>query len=580
MLLLLLDSLLLVFITFSLGSISRFLLCKWLKLEIQASILEVFLLGLIFSSAYFSLLSQIIAVNYLTLIPLLLISIIWQAKKKELTIVRIKGWLVLNFGKNIYIAGSLFLLISLHFLAPPYNHDSADYHYHAVYWYENYKVIPGLGNVHGRLAFNPANFILSAPYSFSHVAGQSLYPLNGVLVMFFYTWLLQNILRRKDNWSSAVYLIVGILLLRPLLANIPSPASEPLVTISIAVVFFRMLDIIQKKQHRNIRFFVLPLLISFFGITAKLTSIPILLVPAVWMLYFIPRQKFSVYWKLSLCVAIILLPWLARNIILSGFFVYPFYMIDLVNVDWKVPKDIAIIDYALGTAGSYGYNRSVFALDQFHQWFPIWLEKHTASGRWIDLSVFLLSLSSFFTWFIIWRKKRTNRAMFILWFCAFTGELIWFFRTPEFRFGMGYLLMSFCIPLINLTQDYRLPQLRFRYIAGTLICLSFINYSLRATILHPRFNTQGLEMLWLKPLKDKRYTSTYDMSTAKTEDLGHGVKLFFGDAEHDCIHIYDQPCMMWPYGKIELRGTKITDGFRNVRNDVKKLYPYIFVREW
>ncbi len=580
MLLLLLDSLLLIFITFSLGGISRALLSKWLMLDLQVSFMEVFLLGLMLSSVYFNLLSQIIPVNWLTLIPLILISIIWQFRRKELTVKRIRTWFNLNFqGKSGLLLIILFL-IGLHFLVSPYNHDSADYHYHTVYWYENYKVIPGLGNVHGRLAFNAMNFILSAPYSFTHLVGQSLYPLNGVLVLMFYLWVFQNILKRSSNWGSIVYLIVAILFFRPLLANIPSPASEPLVTITVAVVFFRLLDLIENRKHKDIRYFAIPLLISFFAVTAKLTSIPVLLISAVWMFFFIPRQQFSVYLKLGVAAAIIVLPWIGRNIILSGYIVYPFYMIDVLNVDWKVPRDIAILDYAFGTVGSYGHSEDVFKLNGISEWLPVWMEKHLAPRRWIDFSVFVLSLTSFFTWMIVWRKKRVDKALFVLWLCAFIGEMIWFLRAPEFRFGMGYLLMTFCIPLINLSKNYPLPERRFLLIAGTVLVLSLINYSIRATLLHPRFNTHGLEMLWLKPLRDKRYTSAYDMQTAKIEDLGHGVKLFHRDPEHDCIHIYDQPCMMWEYGAVELRGTKITEGFRNKRNDVRKIFPFVFEHQW
>jgi len=580
MLLLLLDSLLLMFITFSLGSISKALLSKWLKLKLQVSFIEVFLLGLIISGVYFNLLSQIIPVNWLTLIPLLFISIFWQLKMKELTPERIKQWLELNFGGGKGFLLIILFLIGIHFLVSPYNHDSADYHYHTVYWYENYKVIPGLGDVHGRLAFNAMNFMLSAPYSFTHLVGQSLYPLNGVLVLMFYLWLCQSIYNRSDNWSGIVYLVVAILFLRPLLANIPSPASEPLVTITAAVVFFRMLDLIKRKQQKDIRFIVVPVLIAFFAITAKLTSIPVLFIPAVWIFFFIPRQHFSLYLKLGIAAAIIVLPWIGRNIMLSGYLVYPFYMIDVLNVDWKVPRDITILDYAFGTVGSYGHDEQVFYLNGIAEWFPAWLEKHLAPRRWIDFSIFVASLTSFFSWMIVWRKRQVEASLFVLWLCALAGELIWFFRAPEFRFGMVYLLMTFCIPLINLSKNYRLPQKGYRIISGTLLVISLINYSLRATVFHPRFNTQGLGMVWLKPVKDKRYTSAYNMQTARIEDLGHGIKLFHRDPEHDCIHIYDQPCMMWEYGAIELRGVKITDGFRNKRNDVRKNFPFVFAHQW
>src|SRR4051812_19330749 len=92
MLLLLLDSLLLIFITFSLGSIAKNLLSQFFKIQLQTSFIEAFLLGLIFSAIYFNIISLFLPVNYLVLIPLLLLSSLWQWKRKEFTLSRFLQW--------------------------------------------------------------------------------------------------------------------------------------------------------------------------------------------------------------------------------------------------------------------------------------------------------------------------------------------------------------------------------------------------------------------------------------------------------------------------------------------------------
>jgi hypothetical protein len=576
MLLLLLDSLLLIFITFSLGSIIKALFGKWFSTQLQTEFIENFILGLAASAAYFNLLSFVAPVNYVALVPLFFISLLWQWKQRELSLFRIR-----LFYDQFSATGRvlLFLLIMLflyYFLLPPFNIDSPDYHYQSVYWFETQKIIPGLGNVHGRLAFNAITFILSAPYSFTHVVGESLYPLNGVLVSLFYFWLLRNILARRNNWSSIVYILVAFFLFRPLLANIPSPASEPLVTITVAVVFLRLIDVIRNKKHKQLSYLITPICISLFAVTAKLTSLPLLLVPALCILFFLKNQRFIFYGKLAIIACIILLPWLARNVVLSGYLVYPLYQLDLFNVDWKVPRDVAYMDYALGTYASRGRFDTDPNVYTAFNWIWPWIKTHTQPKKWIDLIIFILCFSSPFTWYFVRKTKEINTAMFLLWACAFTGALVWLYKAPEYRFGLSFLLVSFAIPMLTLFEHLPLKEKLFNRISITIFLLFSFYYFIRPFNKHPRLHSHGINTLWLKPLKDSLYYSPVNMSTFQFQDLGQGVKLYMKDKTHNAVHIKDQPCALWYYGKIEMRGTKIDDGFRNKTLEIRQAYPWLF----
>lgn len=583
MLLLLLDSFLLIFIAFSTGSIARNMISHFLGLSLRSVFIEDFILGLVFCSVYFNLLSFILPVNYLALLPLLGLSIGWQWKKREWSLRRFGDFFHTDFRETsgLILATLLVALVIIYLLVPPINHDSADYHYQAVYWNETQKIIPGLGNVHGRLAFNAATFMLSAPFSFSHPVGQSLYPLNGVLVLLFYVWLLQNIIRRKNNWSALAYLVTAIFLFRPLLANIPSPASEPLAIITVAFVIFRLAELIQEKHHKDPAYLVIPFLICFFAVTAKLTSLPLLIIPVAWIFFYISRRSLIFYLKLVAIIIIIMVPWLARNIVLSGYLVYPLYQLDLFNVDWKVPRDVAIFDYALGTYGSKGAIDGGLLLQQHSfEWFIPWLKNHLQQKKIIDLVVFILCFTSPVTWLMVFIKKKINKPLFILWLCVFAGSVVWLVRAPEYRFGMGFLLLSFCIPMINALTDVPLSRKLFRFAGCSLFFIAFCYYTIRAVVIHPRMHTHGIGMLWLKPMKDQRYYKPVDMNTFRYEDLGNGVKLYLKDLQHDCIHIKDQPCMLWYYGKIAMRGNKLSDGFRSVKDETRKTYPWMFTRQW
>ena len=61
------------------------------------------------------------------------------------------------------------------------HYDTGLYHAQSIRWIEEYGVVPGLGNLHTRLAYNSASFCLSALYSFAFLGGQSYHCVAGFL---------------------------------------------------------------------------------------------------------------------------------------------------------------------------------------------------------------------------------------------------------------------------------------------------------------------------------------------------------------------------------------------------------------
>ncbi|HEX9513858.1 MAG TPA: hypothetical protein VF939_25380, partial [Puia sp.] len=208
MLLLLADSLLLIFLTLSLGILTLNILDRLFRVTIQSDLLGTFLAGLIPSTIYFNIISFWLPVNYLSLIPLALISLLVFRQHKErfrqeALSIREQLNRILQPSNWVFTGGLLVLLLYFSIL-PGINADSKGYHYLSILWYEKYKVIPGLANVHGRYAFNPAAFIIQSAYSFTGLTGQSIYPLNTVLIGLFLFWLLVRMLRQKDSLAGLV----------------------------------------------------------------------------------------------------------------------------------------------------------------------------------------------------------------------------------------------------------------------------------------------------------------------------------------------------------------------------------------
>ena len=169
---------------------------------------------------------------------------------------------------------------------------------------------------------------------------------------------------------------------------------------------------------------------------------------------------------------LIVLPWLGRFPVLSGYLVYPLYQVDLFHVDWKVPTAVAerqyhyVSEFAKTNARpeestELAENRSL--LDWVPQWYARenLLNKAMASAMLAALAGLLLygSLN-------LRRSIRDHRDLFALGTILVAGIVLWFFKNPAMRFGWawGIILLAYCLHLA-LQQDRPRRILRW----GTLV---------------------------------------------------------------------------------------------------------------
>ena len=111
-------------------------------------------------------------------------------------------------------------------------HDTGLYHAQNIKWIQEYAVVPGLGNVHGRFAFNSMFFPVSALFSImigetaSH--HQMIYPVNPVMVLTLAAALLYRLFvaaKGRDLGRTAFFALafIPVAIMYPSWANAPSP---------------------------------------------------------------------------------------------------------------------------------------------------------------------------------------------------------------------------------------------------------------------------------------------------------------------------------------------------------------------
>lgn len=584
MILLLADSLLLIFITFSLGIFVCHPLEKIFNARIQSDLFGVFLLGLVASTFYFNILSFWLPVNYLSLIPLAGISLlVFRRNREKYRQISLSIRQQLNrllSRPYLLFTGCLLIMLFSFCIVPCINTDSKGYHYLSILWYEKFKIVPGLANVHGRYAFNPAAFIIQAAYSFTGLTGQSIYPLNPVLTSLFLFWILIRMLRHIHSYAGLVYFLLLIILCRPLLTFLSSPSSDPLVLICLFYALIRLFEVLLRREI-TLSAILLPSLILLYAPIAKLSAFPLLLVLAYFFFLLPATEKKAPLLLKMLPVALLLyLPWLGRNIILSGYLIYPIPDLDFFHPDWKVPRDVLMVDYFLinrwpkGLDFANTLNYAHLPSPSFHEWFFPWLIYSFKGRQTVNIIILLLAIFSPVAWAVLYfRKIRPGTALFIFLFILYGCIWIWLNSSPDFRFGIVPITLSFIFPFLLLTlhkgdNRRRMPR---RLLPTLFVALTI--FFLYKACNEPTNYPFTWRDCWLFPLKDPQYRYQNNKADFPYVTLNSGVKLYLSDSAHHCLNA-DLPCMSWKYGEIEMRSPRLEDGFRNIRDDISKIIPF------
>jgi hypothetical protein len=255
-------------------------------------------------------------------------------------------------------------------------------------------------------------------------------------------------------------------------------------------------------------------------------------------------------------------PWLIRNILLSGYLVFPLSSTGFFNVNWKVPFDIALaeqqhISHApkmVSQDFSYVDTLSVF------QWFPIWIMMIWNGNLFNSLLVTIGLISPALAW-LIFRGKSSYKCLHVFkYVIAYSGVIFWMIGSPDVRFGYTFLTLSISIPLIAIAErkQQHLSFKRSNLVFGAFVFFYCTYYSTTAIrMLKPYSIGEYL----VRPLRDTVYFIQNDMATFKYVQLNNTTILYIHDSAHHSINAPLPSCAPYRQG-IKLRGNSLQDGFK------------------
>ncbi len=426
------------------GSLVEKLISKYCKYIFKAD--ERLVAGMIFCTVYAEYFSLFYKVGLLCTLGLLTVNIF------AFVICRKEIWeLVKGFGKlrdhpGIITVSLFFALFFLMASTLKVEHiDSYLYHAQSIEWNELYGAVKGLGNIHKRFAYNSAFFCLQALFSWRSIIGRSLHVLNGLICLMasVYSVSTFKFFKKRRFYVSDLMRLITFLYILYSEKYISSPGSDIstlLVVVYIVIKWTDSLERVKKPDGREV------FMMAFLGVTAVFaTSLKLSVASAaVLCLYplvdFMQRKKYGDVIRTIVCGIIVILPFLVRNVIISGYLVYPFPAIDIFNVDWKMPAEIARVDKVEITAWARALNNKGWYDWPFVKWVPEWWQYMDTKIKFfvlLDVIALLLSVPVFI-------KGVLSRSLNIKHFFlagAVIMWLYWFLTSPNVRYGMPYVII-------------------------------------------------------------------------------------------------------------------------------------------
>lgn len=461
----------------------------------------------------------------------------------------------------IIIFGLTIFFILVKSAQPPASVDSGLYHAQAIKWIEEYRVVPGLGNLHGRLAFNFSWFLPSALFSLAFLKIQPFHVLNPLMLIFVLVMSFEagdELL--KGHYSLANLLKVSIIIPATLVfkEQLSSPNVDLPTSLLILVLFIYFIEMLEEERLLiNGPGPMIITILAAYLITIKLSGIAVTMFVGYICFRKILEKKHKDLVLILGIITIILVPWIIRSVILSGYLVYPVPSVDLINCDWKIPLP-AVLAESQGIS-NYARNPGLIPDEWLSRglsaWFPSWLHYTiTAYGKKLALILLppLILFGAVMTNSFKEKSLKINgdvvRRYKIVYLTAVLGLIFWFVSAPDLRLGFGFIIITPLLLLMPLAAAYRplVPK-------AVLVLIAVFLFYFEAAFIGG--DLAGMQRRLLLP-------APYPQVALRTIRAGDQV-VYVPQAKAGLCWYAPLPCTPSPVANLEFRGDNLQDGFRS-----------------
>jgi hypothetical protein len=322
----------------------------------------------------------------------------------------------------------------------------------AVRWILSYPIIPGLAKLHGRLGFNSSVFLCIAALGQGIWRNSGHHLFIGLLVSGFWATAGSGVIRilrspraSATDWFHTILLVPCVYwTTHSRLVGTMTDLPASILGLVATGILFGQLELTQtgsscaqKIVRTNVAMTLLALAVTFKLSTAVFTIL-------LWLIGLVllslsdcsPKIRFKLIGGSIFLSVVIVLPWLARGVILSG---YPFYPEQLLgaNVDWKVSP--LACRWELAWIRSWARVPWVpLAETQGFHWFRTWFHRNILDREGFQVPLVLSTIGGIGT-LVGCVRSRFGLTGPWLWLLlpSVASLTVWFLEAPAPRFAEG-----------------------------------------------------------------------------------------------------------------------------------------------
>lgn len=447
-----------------------------------------------------------------------------------------------------------------------FHRDTGIYHAQAIRIIEEYGVIKGIGNFQLHFAYNSSYLALCALFTLSFILPFALHTMTGFIMALFTCYAVCGLMKWASRASHTAdmarlaIIIYGITVLEYL----QSPATDYGAMYMVLYIMCAWITQAAEKKDDadDIPVYGYLAVLSIFTVSMKLSAAA-LVVLAVLPFILLVKKKMIKETVLFIVIGFLsFLPYLVRNVIISGWLLYPAEAIDLFNVVWKVPAEYMKYDADQIKVWGRELQESFTVEDGIKvgisEWLPIWWEKKKFFEKL--LLVFQVAGAGAAILNLIIRKvrKKIRADVVIFYITVFVNIALWFFTAPFIRYGLAFLMLLPLCAAMDLAEDLFKGKafLRFAMVAIAVVC--FGNWTLQyLKVDKERF---------VDHVKDPYYVTPIPFADSETDEVDmNGVIVYNTVHEDEEINsYYNCPCSCYNdmINRSELIGTTLKEGFK------------------
>lgn len=545
------------------------------------NILDTFLFGMCSVGALLAITSIWLPSNqYILLVLIVIATFYWILNRKQFyKIIKRLSSLFINLSRT----NQIFLIISItsvlfYMCWAAHWFDATYYHYQNIRWDEEFAVVPGLGNLEHRFGFNSNYFLISAIFSFRFLFGEAIYGgLQSILTVLTISWILIELIRNDFQLKRIFLLFFFSILFAYNIDGMTDSSTDFIPNYCVFYLVARFILYPNIFKDNKLLYYILPISL----ITFKLSVATFCVIGLVILIYLFKKKSYKVIFFYLGIAIVFVIPWILRNVIVSGYMFFPLSAIDIFSFDWKVPESIIMAE----TSNISGFAKSIFfdfiTFNYFISYGFMNNKVLFINTLIMNLSCLLVLISPFIIGYKYYRKQIINSSYILIYSALFIYMVYWYVLAPDPRFANGaFLGLDFLIISILLPCDVKIypnvGRLVIPVFASILLLTSLkrtYNFYKMLYVVSSKEGRTPLNTIFITPYSSKAQSEARgvpqgDFAIYKlgnldifiTPDWNRGAtydKLPATSLNKLRVHLKYQPLE-----SIEARGTTLQEGFR------------------